>query len=251
MKRLLIAFTILAIGITSFAQMVNAQDDERRSELGERQRLVQRKMQELEGKIIVIAEKIAQKEPERAARLKATLDQAKERLIVKRMEKISEYLDARQYDKAEAEINAVVTDLEELVRLLLNDQRDKMTKKEEIDFLQKAKEEIKKILKEQKELTKENEKVSNKDKTLKDLDEKIKAVKDLIKDQEEVIRQTEDNAEAGIRALDRVADKQYDTRKKTEDLAKELGDEDEEPEDKPSDSKPSDSKPSDSKPSDS
>ena len=256
--------------VAAVGQALQAQDD-RRSELGEKQRLVQRKMEELEGQIILIAEKIAQKEPERAARLKATLDRAKEQLIVKRMSKISELLDARRYDDAEAEINAVVDDLEELVRLLLNAQRDKMTAKEEIDFLEQMKREIQKVLKEQKQTTRETQKVSNKEETLKDLDAKIQKVKELMEDQQKVIDATDANADQGARGLDRVADQQYETRKKTEDLAKELSEaeEDEEPADgddensddgqadgnpsdgnKPSDGKPSDGKPSDGKPSD-
>ena len=251
---------ILAVcAIVVFGSEANAQD--RRSELGEKQRLVQRKMEELEGQIILIAEKIAQKEPERAARLKATLDKAKEQLIVKRMSKISQLLDSRRYDEAEAEIDAVVVDLEELVRLLLNDQRDKMTAKEEIEFLEKVKREIKKILKEQKETTRETEKVTNKEETLKDLDAKIQKVKDLMEDQKKVMDATDANADKGARGLDRVADQQYETRKKTEDLAKELGDPEESDEDaddedpdsadnKPGDGKPNDGKPNDGKPSD-
>ncbi len=250
MKRLVL--TLIAASMIFVSSTTVSQGQDRRSELGEQQKLVVRKMEELESQIKSIAEKIAAKgDKERADRLILALNKSKEQLLTVRMKKVTDMLNNRQYDAAKAELEAIVVTIEELVRLLLNEKREKMTRKEEIDKLEKWKKEINNILKEQVQHTRENKKYSNKDKTLQDLDEKIAGVKNLIKDQKQVIDQTDKNAEKGVRALDRVADKQYETRKKTEDLADRIGNPDGKPKDgKPSDGKGKDGKPSDGKPSD-
>jgi hypothetical protein len=200
-----------------------AQDDEqRRSELGERQRLVERNMAELEARFVRVAEGLQAKEPERAKRLIETLQQAKERLISRRMADVTSLLDAGKLDDAEKELQLLVEDLDQLVRMLLNDQREEMSRAEEIQNLERWKQQIESIRNEQHQQTSETEKIAYKDEALKDLDAKIKQVEQLIADQAEVVSQTEKEAAAGVRALDRIADKQFDLRQRTEALAREL-----------------------------
>ena len=97
-----------------------------------------------------------------------------------------------------------------------------MSRQEEIDKLNEWRDEIKRIKKEQQQQRRETEKIANKDQTLQDLQKQIEAVQQLIKEQQNVISQTETNSKSGLQALDRVADQQFDVRKKTEDLANEL-----------------------------
>ncbi len=197
-------------------------DDKRRSELGERQRLVERNMAELESRFVRVAEALQAKEPERAKRLIETLQQAKERLIAKRMTSVTTLLDGGKLDQAEQELILVVEDLDRLVRMLLNDDRDAMSKTQEIATLEQWKKQLQSLMQEQNQVTSETNKIANKQDALQGLDEKIKQVEQLIKDQQALIEQTQQDASAGIRALDRLADKQFDIRQRTEALAREL-----------------------------
>ncbi len=238
-----IAGSALAMIIFLLGVLRGQDDDQRRSELGERQRLVERNMSELESRFVRVAEALQAKEPERAKRLVDTLQHAKERLIAKRMADVTTLLDTGKLDQAEQELLLVVEDLDKLVRMLLNDERDEMTKAQEITTLEQWKKQIQEIRQEQNQQTRETGKVANKDETLKNLDEKIKQVEQLIKDQQGLIDQTQQEANSGIRAMDRIADKQFDVRQRTEALARELGGK--EPPTDPTDPKPADQKPTD------
>ena len=77
------------------------QKEDRANELGERQRRAELKMAELEARFEIIAQKLAEKEPERAARLKEALNQAKDRLIKRNMSVVTELLNQQKYDEAE------------------------------------------------------------------------------------------------------------------------------------------------------
>ena len=87
-----VAIIAALVWVASVSVLV-AQDDTKSSdlktELGLRQRLVERKMSELETKLTVIAEKLREKEPERAKLLVAAYQQSKERLITKKMAQIN------------------------------------------------------------------------------------------------------------------------------------------------------------------
>ncbi len=116
--------------------------DDRRSELGVRQRLVERKMTELETKFTLAAERLKEKEPERAKRLVAAYQQAKETLITRKMNEASQLLDEGRLNEADARLDEVVQRLDDLVRLLLDDQSDKMSKQQEIEQMQQWKQTI-------------------------------------------------------------------------------------------------------------
>ena len=217
------AMTILGLlGLALLPAAGSAQDEsQRRSELGERQRLVERNMAELEAQFVRVAESLQAKEPERAKRLIDALQQAKQQLIAKRMSDITGLLDANKYDDADHELTQVVEDLDQLVKLLLNSNTNEMSKKEELEALERWKEQLTAIKREQTQQTRETSKIANKEQTLKDLDAKIAQVKELITQQNDVINQT-GNAKGGIRELDRVADAQFEVRKKTEAVARDL-----------------------------
>ncbi len=213
----------IALLMATIATVVRAQDDDsRRSELGERQRLIERKMAELETRFEIIAHKLESKEPERAQRLVEALQQAKRDLIAVKMGEITDLLDQSRFQQAEAELDLVIIKLDQLVRLLLNDKEETMTRQQEIDKLQKWKDELSKIKSEEQLQNRETEKVANKDVTLKKLAGQIAAIEELLKKQQEVLDQTEAQGNAGLQALDRVANEQFEVRQQTEELAKEI-----------------------------
>jgi DNA repair exonuclease SbcCD ATPase subunit len=218
----LILFLIIASFSTSLFAL---QDDidQRRSEIGIRQRQVEQKMVELEAKLAIVMERMrANGEIEQAERLQAALNESKKRLIVGEMGKIAVLLDNNRFDEADKLLTQVIDDLDELVRLLLNEKRDEMSKEEEAKALERWKKQLEDIKKEQQKQTDESRKIANKEDTLKNLDDKIKAVDELIKEQDEVIKKTDENSKGGVAALDRVANRQFDVRKKTEGLADQI-----------------------------
>ncbi|MGI9516032.1 MAG: hypothetical protein ACR2NP_03210 [Pirellulaceae bacterium] len=217
-----IGMQFVLVALFAFPVVAQTQDDERRNQLSERQRMVERSMAELEAKFEIIAQKLEEKEPERAARLVQALQQAKENLIARKMAEITRLLDEQKLEEAEAELDAVILNLEALVRLLLNEQEDTMSRQEEIDKLKQWREQIVAIKREQQRQTDETDKIANKDETLRDLEEQIRAVEELIEKQESVIDETDKNRGAGLQALDGVADQQFDVRQETEELAEEI-----------------------------
>ncbi len=238
---------------------VTAQDETtRRSELGVRQKLVERKMVELESKLQVIAEKLKETEPERAARLIAAYQASKEKLITREMAEITELLDQNKLAPAKEKLDTVIANLESLFRLLTNEKDQEISKEDEIKMWEKIKNDIQEQVNDQIRQKDEANKVANKEEAVKNLEAQIKKLKSLIEKQRGVIKDTEDNAGNGLRELDKVADKQFEVRQGTEALKDEIGGKpgdgktkDGEPTDgKPGDGKPGDGKPGDSKPDD-
>ncbi|MDC3224211.1 hypothetical protein OAU26_04680, partial [Mariniblastus sp.] len=222
---LTMAIIATLVSVANLSVLV-AQDDAKRSdlktELGVRQRLVERKMSELETKLTVIAEKLREKEPERAKLLVAAYQQSKERLITKKMAKISLLLDTEKYQEADQLLDEVIQNLESLIRLLTQQKDQKASKKDQEKMLERWKQQIQERLEEQKSQTKDTEKIAEKDKTIKNLEAQIKKLENLIGKQTEVIENTDAKSNAGLRALDGVADEQFEIRKQTESLKKEI-----------------------------
>lgn len=197
-----------------------AQDS--KSVLGERQRLVERKMAELESRFTAIAEQLREKEPERADRLVAAYQRAKETLLTERMNRVSQLLDQGQTGQAQLLLDEVILSLEELVKMLVDTRGPQLDRQQEIKMLEEWKKEIRAVQQEQKKERRETENVANKEDALKRLDAQIKELNNLIEAQKEVREQTQGAASGGLRALDKVADEQFELRKKTEDLLRDI-----------------------------
>lgn len=190
--------------------------------LGERQRLVERKMAELEERFAVIARELAEKEPEQAQKMVLAFQQARERLITSRMAEVAKLLDAGQTGEAGKQLDQVIASLDELVRLLVNRKDDKLDREQEEKMLEKWKQELEQLRSEQADQREESEKLADKDETQKKLAQQVEKVKQLIERQRKLAEQTNESADKGIAELDRVADQQFDIRKETSELAREI-----------------------------
>ena len=248
-KLILTLFLLVCLFVCAHALPLQAQDEEssRRSELGVRQRLVQKKMLELETKLTVIAEKLREKEPKRAELLVKAYQQSKEQLITKKMDEVSKLLDNNRLAKADGLLDEVIVNIESLVRLLTQKKDMEATKQEEMAQLEKWKSEFQKVLAEQQVKRRETENIANKEKAIDKLQGQIDRLKGLIEEQKGVIEETKNKTGAGLRALDKVADKQFEVRQKTKELSEEISGVK-----KPSDGEPNsgDGKPNDGKPND-
>jgi hypothetical protein len=196
-------------------------DEQQKSELGQRQRAVLQRWAQLEAQFMSMAEKLKETQPERADRLIVALNTAKQNLIARRMEAVANLLDTGKLAQANKELDDVIKELEALVRLLLNDQSNRMDKQEELAFLEQVKNEIKNLLQDQNQQTRETFKISNRSQVEQDLQAAIKKIDDLIQRQTSLQDQVKQSP-GGLKAQDQAAEEQFQIRKQTLETAKEL-----------------------------
>lgn len=218
---ILVAFAILpSIGLGQQPVSTTGQPaaGDQRTELGVRQKLVQRKMVELEAKFTIVAERIREKDAKRADLLILTYQQSKERSLTKKMENVSELLNQQQYDAADQELNDVVTILESLIRMLTNEKEKAISAQDEIAMLEQFKKNVQEQLQKQREQTRDTEKAANKEDAAQQVQAQIKALNRLIDSQKKLVGETEKNQKANLKKLDNIADKQFEIRKQTDRL---------------------------------
>ena len=216
-----IAVVVLAFAIASSAMAQETAKDPR-TELGVRQKLVQRKMVELEAKFTIVAERIREKDEKRADLLIKTYQQSKELSLTKKMDEVSSLLNAEKYDEADQELNEVVEILESLIRMLTNEKEKTVSAKEEIEMLEEFKKNVQEQLQQQRKQTRETEQAADKEKAGEQIGAQIKALNKLIEAQKQIVKETGKNQDASLKDLDKIADKQFEVRKQTEALKKNI-----------------------------
>lgn len=196
--------------------------------LGVRQQRVERMMEDLDRKFQALARGLQETEPDRAKRLKETLDKAKEMLVQKRMGDITRLLDQARLDNASDSQKALLADIRTLLELLLDEKSDRDKIREEFERLSEWKREIENILQQERGEKRESDRLANKEKTLADLQAKLKALEAAIQKQKDVIAATEAARAEGIQGLGKVTEGQAEARQKAEtvanQIAKEAGD---------------------------
>ncbi|MEM7457330.1 MAG: hypothetical protein AAF456_23545, partial [Planctomycetota bacterium] len=198
------------------------QEEDRRTELGERQRLVERKMLELEDQLRVIADRIRPREPERADRLVEAYQQAREKLVTRQMAEVTALLNENRLREAEERLAEVIRDVDDLIRLLSRDQQQRLTREQEIDMLESIRDDIRDVQRQQNDQTRETGKVGNKEETLNRLGQQLAELNNLIDRQRGLIQSTEGSDGNNLRAMDRLADEQFEIRQETENLIDEI-----------------------------
>ncbi|MDP1562599.1 MAG: hypothetical protein Q8M16_14570 [Pirellulaceae bacterium] len=196
-------------------------DEQQKSELGQRQRAVLQRWAQLEAQFMSMAEKLKPTQPERADRLIVALNTAKQNLIARRMETVANLLDTGKLAEADKTLDEVIKELEALVRLLLNDQSNRMNKEEELEFLEQVKKDIKNLLQDQNQQTRETFKISNRNQVDKDLQATIKQIDELIERQQK-LKDNVKESPTSPKAQDQAAEKQFQIRKNTLETAKDL-----------------------------
>ncbi len=195
---------------------------DQRTELGVRQKLVQRKMVELEAKFTIVAERIREKDPKRADLLIKTYQQSKELSLTKKMDQVSALLNSQRYDQADRELSEVVEILESLIRMLTNEKEKSISAKEEIAMLEEFKKNVENQLQEQRKQTRATEQAANKEQAAEQIGAQIKALNKLIESQKQIVKETAENKDANLKKLDKIADKQFELRKQTDQLKNNL-----------------------------
>ena len=213
-----LAFLFIAVSTVSSTGFAQETVSNQRTELGVRQKLVQRKMVELEAKFTIVAERIREKDAKRADLLIKTYQQSKELSLTKKMDEVSELLNEQKYDEADKELNEVVEILESLIRMLTNEKEKTVSAQEEIAMLEEFKKNVEQQLQTQRQQTRATEQAADKEKAAEQVGAQIKALKNLIEAQKKVLKETNANQDANIKMLDKIADKQFEIRKQTDQL---------------------------------
>lgn len=195
---------------------------DQRTELGVRQKLVQRKMVELEAKFTIVAERIRAKDAKRADLLIKTYQQSKELSLTKKMDEVSDLLNAEKYDEADKELNEVVEILESLIRMLTSEKEKSVSAKEEIAMLEAFKKNVENQLQQQRKQTRATEQAANKEDAGEQIGAQIKALNKLIESQKQIVKETADSQNANLKQLDKIADRQFELRKQTDELKKNI-----------------------------
>src|SRR5262245_30699662 len=223
----------IVIGALPWIGFASAQDNPPlsggTSPLGVRQQRVERMMEDLDRKFKSLQLALQQTEPERAERLKTTLDKAKEMLVQKRMGDITKLLDDAKLDSASDSQKALLADIRTLLELLLDEKSDKDKIREEFERLSEWKRDIENIIQQERGEKRETDRLTNKEKTMADLQAKLKALEEAIAQQKGVIAATEAARAEGIQGLGKAAEGQAQARQTAEkianQIAKEAGDE--------------------------
>lgn len=210
-----------AVAATPITSPWQETDDTQKSELGQRQRAVLQRWAQLEGQFMTMAEKLKETQPERADRLIVALNTARQNLIARRMETVAGLLDTGKLAQANQELEDVIKELEALVRLLLNDQSNRMEKQEELEFLEQVKKDIQNLLKDQNQQTRETFKISNREQVDQDLKQAIEQIDSLIKKQESLQQKVQDTPR-NLKAQDQAAEDQFQLRQQTLETARSL-----------------------------
>ena len=202
----------------------NVQENQeiKKSPLGVRQQRIKRMIVELEIQFSELARTLQKDHPEQAEKLVDAFKSSKEMLLEKRMDEITELLDLSKLDSAGEEQKKTIDDVKSLIEFLLKEDNESDRIKEEIKKLQEWKDAIDDLIKDENNLKEESEIHSDKDKALEDLDKQIGQLKELIKRQEELKADTEKESTKGIDGLDKIAEKQQELRKLTENLRNQI-----------------------------
>ncbi len=201
---------------------VQEKQEIKKSPLGVRQQRIKRMIVELEIQFSELARMLQKDHPEQAEKLVDAFKSSKEMLLEKRMDEITELLDLSKLDSAGEEQKKTIDDVKSLIEFLLKDDDESDRIKEEIKKLQEWKDAIDDLIKDENNLKEESDIHSDKDKVLEDLDKQIGQLKELIKRQEELKADTEKESTKGIDGLDKIAEKQQELRKLTENLRNQI-----------------------------
>lgn len=117
--------------------------------LAARQRAVRERMARLENRMLELSRLLAETEPEKAERLRDTLEQVGRRQLRTRLEKLSALLEGEQLSEADREQGAVLRDLSSLMELLTSSLNELDRLRERRKQLEALKKQVAELLDEQ------------------------------------------------------------------------------------------------------
>ncbi|MCG8404006.1 MAG: hypothetical protein MI923_02290 [Phycisphaerales bacterium] len=224
-KRQVVIVVMATFWPVMLAASVRAQDSEKTdgatpksagSSLADREAIVRDRVSRLEDRMFQLSQALRKAEPDKAGRLLEGLGDLRSRLVREQLDEIIQKLEGEQFSDAVDLQQAVVMDLQELLKLLLEDPEQLEERKEELERLEAIRRELEKIIKEQEEEKADAEEARRAEQRAEALEAAAKQLKNLIERQKEVAGKTSQKDAP----LDEVAKAQSGIRRETEALAK-------------------------------
>ncbi|PCJ58282.1 MAG: hypothetical protein COA79_13575 [Planctomycetota bacterium] len=201
-KLFLVIFIINLLISISLLSDEKINKDELKSSLVIQQENIKKLILSLDEKLVRLANKLKEKEPENAALLLLAYKKSKESLISLQ---VDQNIDLLKNDELQESITAQKKILDNLFKVMSALTDEDISVKEEIKRLEKLKKKINRLIKEEKKLIRESSKIENKEKATKDLSEEIEKLEDVIKKSEKILDKTVKNRLKGIQSLTDIA----------------------------------------------
>lgn len=212
---------VLAPRATNAAE--SAEDKYSASALAIRQARVKGMMSDLEDKLIRLASDLQATEPEQAVRLVETLYAAKEQRIEQRMGMVTRLLNQLDLDPALAGQEKIVRDLQDLIAIFEDEQDSFESYQDLARRLDRWGKKIQKLIEQEARSKSKVQPLSDPEESTRDLGQQITQLRELIKGQRHLKKQTRASRAMGIHGLGKLAQVQRDLRKKTGELARDVG----------------------------
>lgn len=191
--------------------------------LATKQQIVRDRMAQLEDRMYRLSEQLAAAEPQQAERLSKALQRARQLLISRHMEETIALLDQNELSGAADRQMAIMKDLEQVLKLLLEDPDNKKERDEEIKRLEAYRKQVAEMLRRQRELKAQADAAPRLARMLAGLQAAIARLEKLIAEQQQTTDHTRQAAQAGdASAAAKLAESQKQIRSKTESLNQDL-----------------------------
>lgn len=217
---------VCALSMTGFAQsdpFATSQPGHRELErLAERQGIAISRLSRLEDRMFQLSRVLSASEPDQAARLMNTLGAARGMLLRPRLEKILAEMRALRLSDAADEQARIVGDLERLLRILLDEERDPEARQQEYERLRLQREQLERIVKEQEEELKAAREGAAADQRMAALEALKSAVEALLGRQRDVTAQSDAAAKEGRAESNELAERQAELKQEADALAEQM-----------------------------
>jgi hypothetical protein len=154
--------------------------------LADQQSAVRDRVARLEDRMYQISQAIRKSEPEKASRLLESLGASRGMAVRQKMEEIVKKLRGEQYSDATQQQEAVIADLQSLLKMMMEEPDRLSDRRNEINRLQAIRERVDEIVKEQKNEKSEAEKSATTPEQAKEMEEALSKTRDLLGRQQEL-----------------------------------------------------------------
>ncbi len=148
---LLLLASLLGPAVSSSAQAIQAEEATETDGAQFQNERARAHMLELESRMFRLAELIRETQPEDAQRLEMAINRSREELVVQRMASVSELIAGLELSQASTKLDEVISELQEIKKLLLTADLDVAIKLEQLRKINAAIKEIEKIEKQEAE----------------------------------------------------------------------------------------------------
>lgn len=190
--------------------------------LAVRQAHVRQLLVQMQTRFQLLARSLAETEPQQAARLSAALDQSRERLLEQQMQQAAMFLDAGRWDDASDLQQQVVSQLETLARLLVEEEPDPAALLAEQQRLEAWRDQLARLRHDEQLQRRESQRLIDKPATLARLQQQADQARQFASSQQQLAEETAAASARGIEGLPRLAASQRQLREQVAEFSQSL-----------------------------